>query len=314
MKHSRPCRSEIRKDYIQDKFVIIAPRRHGRAKASATAAGGCAFCPDSLDIERPVLSRGGRKRWRMVVVPNRYPIVSRDNPKAYGVHEVVVETPRHDVQLERQPVRAIADLLRVYAERTKAILRDPKIEYVLIFKNTSGPAGASLAHPHSQIFATDFIPPQLLDKSEKIFEYRLRRGRCVYCDVIARERRSRRLVYEDRQVVAFTPFASMHNYELWILPKRHLDNVTELTAAERLSWARALKLALIAVAKLGLPYNYYFHQIRQDEKQHLYMKITPRGSVWAGVEIGSGVIVNPISPEKAAAFYRRLFVSARRQR
>jgi len=306
------CRSEIRKDYVQDKFAIIAPRRHGRAKASVAAAGGCAFCPASLDIERPVLVRGGRRRWRIIVVPNRYPIVSRDNPKAYGIHEVVVETPRHEVQLEQLPVSSIADLLLVYAERTKAILCDPKIEYVLIFKNTSGPAGASLAHPHSQIFATGFIPPRLLDKSEKVFEYQLRHGRCVYCDVVARERRGRRLVYEDRHVVAFTPFASMHNYELWILPKRHLDNVAELNAAERRSWAKALKMSLAAVAKLGLPYNYYFHQIRQDEKQHLYMKITPRGSVWAGVEIGSGVIVNPIAPEKAAAFYRRQFAATRR--
>ena len=99
----------------------------------------------------------------------------------------------------------------------------------------------------------------------------------------------------------------MHNYEIWILPKRHLDNITQLNYNEKKSWAFALKKILQAIGELNLPYNYYFHQVINDNDQHLYMKITPRGSVWAGVEIGSGIIINPISPEKAAKFYRKNF-------
>ena len=122
--------------------------------------------------------------------------------------------------------------------------------------------------------------------------------------MIVKERKGSRLVFEDAQVMAFTPYASMHNYELWILPKRHLDNVTLLNDAERFSWAKILKRVLRKIAALGLPYNFYFHQVIHDEDQHLYMKITPRGSIWAGVEIGSGLIINPISPEDAAKYYR----------
>ena len=78
-----------------------------------------------------------------------------------------------------------------------------------------------------------------------------------------------------------------------------------LTQNERLSFAKLLKKILKKINKLNLPYNYYFHQVINDEDQHLYLKITPRGSVWAGVEIGSGLIINPVSPEEAARFYRK---------
>ncbi len=304
--------SEIRKDYIQDKYVIIAPRRGARPhefKKSAPHAHPeqkvCHFCPENLDRETYLLEVGGNHKWLIKVVPNKFPAVALENPKAYGVQEVVVETPKHGQHLEDLPENHLAKLLSVYAARTQAISEDKKIEYILIFKNEGGPAGASIHHAHSQIFATKFLPPHLFDKSQKMQAYKIRTGHCVYCDVIAKERQSPRLVYEDKQVLAFTPYASMHNYEIWILPKRHLDNVTLLTEKERLSWAKILKRVLRKIAALGLPYNFYFHQVIHDEDQHLYMKITPRGSIWAGVEIGSGLIINPISPGEAAKYYRK---------
>lgn len=303
--------SEIRKDYIQDKYVIIAPRRGVRPHETTPAlpqkmvAPPCRFCPEELNAEQYIFEIGGPKGWLIKVVPNKFPAVSLDNQKAYGVQEVVVETPAHGMHLEDLPETHVAKLLFVYAERTRVISEDKKIEYILIFKNSGGPAGASLQHAHSQIFATHFLPPHLFDKSQKVQAYKLRTGNCVYCDVMAQERKGPRLVFEDKYVVAFTPYASMHNYEIWILPKRHLDNVTLLNDTERLSWAKILIHALKKIDTLGLPYNYYFHQVIHDEDQHLYMKITPRGSIWAGVEIGSGLIINPVSPEDAAVYYRK---------
>lgn len=321
--------SEIRKDYIQDKYVIIAPRRGVRPHEVAPSLPHiivpppCRFCPEKLDAEPYVLEIGSTqlphssairasetfrvvpRPWLIKVVPNKFPAVSLDNPSAYGVQEVTVETPEHGKHLEDLPDAHLAKVLAVYAARTRAISEDKKIEYILIFKNAGGPAGASIHHAHSQIFATHFLPPHLFDKSQKVQAYKLRTGRCVYCDVIAKERQGPRLVFEDKNIIAFTPYASMHNYEIWILPKRHLDNVTLLTDKERLSWAKILKHILKKIAALNFPYNFYFHQVIHDEDQHLYMKITPRGSIWAGVEIGSGLIINPISPEDAAKYYRK---------
>lgn len=298
-------KSEIRKDYIQDKYVIIAPRRAKRLhEVAAGREAACHLCPRQIDKEPYILEVGGKKTWQIKVVPNKFPAVSLNNRKAYGQQEVVVETPVHGAHLEDLPDKQVANLLGVYAARTKAIAENKRIEYILIFKNEGGPAGASLQHAHSQIFATHFLPPHLFDKSQKIQSYKLKTGRCVYCDVIKREIKSPRLIYQDQYVAAFAPYASMYNYEVWILPRRHLDNITLLNDAERLSWARILKRILKKIVALNLAYNFYFHQVIHDEDQHLYMKIIPRGSVWAGVEIGSGLIINPVAPEDAARYYR----------
>ena len=305
--------SEIRKDYIQDRYVLIAPRRGQRPhdverpeRLHKPAKKDCVFCPEKLraDGVKPLLTIGSARRWQVQVIPNKYPAISLDNPKAYGRQEVVVETSDHVDEIEDLPVAHLVKILGAYVERTRVISRDKKIDYILIFKNDGGAAGASLIHAHSQIFATSFLPPHLRDKSERVHAYRLKTGRCIYCDVIQKERRGPRRVYEDRLMIAFTPYASMHNYEIWIVPKRHIDNITEITAQEKISLSKMLKKILKKISRLNLAYNYYFHQVIHDTDQHLYMKIKPRGSVWAGVEIGSGLIINPVSPEEAAKFYR----------
>jgi len=303
--------SELRKDYIQEKYVIIAPHRGKRPHDMARSerikqfrSATCVLCPEHWQKDLIIQYFGRFPKPDFGVLKNPFPAVSIDNPKAYGTQEVIVETPDHERELDELPIKHIARLLEVYAARTKEISKNKKIEYILIFKNTGGRAGATLVHSHSQIFATDFVPPHLFDKSQRVQAYKLTHGSCVYCDVIKKERKGPRLIYEDKYVIAFCPYASIHNYEAWILPKRHLDNIIILNRAERYSWAKILKRILARINKLDLPYNYYFHQTIFDEDQHLYMKIVPRGSVWAGVEIGSGIVINPISPEEAAKYYR----------
>ena len=306
-------RPEIRKDYIQDKYVIIAPKRGKRPhdiekpvpSIKQTDGKNCVFCPINLKNKNLTLTLDNKKNWKVAVFPNDFPAVSFDNSKAYGYQEVIVETPEHRPELDDLPINHIAKVLKAYALRTKEISKNKKIEYILIFKNNGGTAGASLQHAHSQIFATQFLPPHLKDKSQKQQAYKLKNGTCVYCDVIKKESKSHRLIYKDKYIIAICPYASMHNYEAWILPIRHVDNITGLTNNEVKSFSKALKKILNKVTDLGLPYNYYFHQVIHDEDQHLYMKIKPRGSVWAGVEIGSGLIINPIPPEEAAKYYRK---------
>lgn len=306
-------KSEIRKDYIQERYVLIAPRRGKRPHAIERSERvgepdrDCHFCSAGIKKEKILDLVGTEEKWQIVSIPNKFPAMSTDNPKAYGRQEIIVETPDHDKHLEDLPVAHIEKLFELYARRTKEMQRDKKIEYIIIFKNSGGPAGASIKHAHSQIFATKFLPPHLLDKSQRAQEYRLRHGSCVFCDVIKKESKGPRRIFEDEHVICFAPYASMHNYEVWILPKRHLDNITLIDKHERKSWAMALKKVLKQINKLHLPYNFYFHQVVYDEDQHLYMKIKPRGSVWAGVEIGSGLVINPVAPEEAAKYYREAF-------
>jgi UDPglucose--hexose-1-phosphate uridylyltransferase len=310
-------KSEIRKDYIQERYVIISPKRERRPhdvvrtlRAEPIKQSICVFCPEKVDRENKVVAtikktKDPAERWAIKVIENKFPSVSKKNPKAYGYQEVVIETADHLREVEELNTTRLVEILKVYADRTKKISQDKKIDYILIFKNDGGAAGASLQHAHSQIFATEFLPPHLEDKSVRTQVYKLKNGSCVYCDVIKKERKGPRLIWEDKHIIAFCPWASIHNYEVWIMPKRHMDNITALRPEERKSFAKILKKILLKINQLGLPYNYYFHQIIHDSDQHLYMKIKPRGSVWAGVEIGSGLIINPIAPEEAASFYRK---------
>lgn len=309
---SKMKQPELRKDYIQEKYVIIAPKRgkrpHDVIKPKdhhKQMVSSCIFCPPNLKDVHSLYKKGEGEDWAINIIANKYPAVSLDNEKAYGQQEVVIETPDHTLELEDLSVDQIATLLEAYAIRTKEISKNEKIDYILIFKNDGGTAGASLQHAHSQIFATNFLPPHLVDKSQRQQAYKLKHGNCVYCDVIKKESKSARLVYKDKEVIAFTPYASMFNYEIWIMPLKHRDNITELSSSERHSFAKILKHILNKIGQLDLPYNFYFHQIINDNDQHLYMKVVPRGSVWAGVEIGSGLIINPIDPDDAAEFYRQ---------
>lgn len=306
--------NEIRKDYLQEKYVLIAPQRadrpHDTEKPEClnhrSKTQSCVFCPSSIDNKAALLTIGPKDRWHVKVISNRYPAVSTSNPHAYGMQEIVIETPNHLLEMDDLPEEHIVKIFEAYDQRTREISKDRHIQYILIFKNNGGRAGASLSHAHSQIFASAFLPPHLADKSTRALAYRLEHGTCVYCDVIEKERGGLRHVWEDDQVIAFTPYASFHNYEVWVMPKRHIDNVTDLNAKERASSAHIMKRLMRGISDLHLPYNFYFHQVVRDTDQHFYIKLTPRGSVWAGVELGSGLIINPVSPEAAAQYYKNV--------
>lgn len=306
-----PRRSEIRKDYIQEKYVIIAPVRRKRPSSNLvletvpTKEDECVFCQQAVNAREDILYRSPESgRWKIAVVPNIYPSVSVDNKKAYGVQEVIIETPDPAFQLHELSVAHIARVFHTYALRTREVTKVKDIQYILIFKNSGGRAGATIRHAHSQLFATAFVPPHIADKSFRVRQFRSSRGKCVYCEVVKIERKSQRFIAQAGGVVAFAPYASMHNYEVWIMPKRHIDKITELNPFERLGMAKLLKQILGKIGRLNLPYNFYFHQTLGDPDQHLYLKVTPRGTIWAGVEIGSGLIINPVAPEDAAEYYR----------
>lgn len=305
-------KTEIRQDYIHDRAVLIAPSRSKRPHQisreeppKAVVQKDCPFCPEKIDKINAVLTIGSRKNWQVKVIKNIFPIVSTDNPTAYGVQEVVVETPRHDLGLAELSQEHIEKVIVAYQKRTIDLSRDKKLRYVLIFKNYGGRAGASQDHSHSQIFSTAFLPPHILDKLKRAEEYEIRYGRCYYCDLIKKEKNGPRWIWNDQNFAAFTPYASTYNFEAWLIPKRHVDNISLLDKKEVKSLAYILKKMLTKLDKKNLPYNFYLHQVIAYKEEHFYIRIAPRRDVWAGIELGSRLIVNTESPEEAAKFYRR---------
>lgn len=305
-------KAEIRKDYLFNKYVIVTPKRSERPRDISEKSIGdkgvadCPFCDHNIDkknivdrIDNP--KTGG---WHLLSLKNKYPAVTKKNKKAYGTQEVIVETPSHGKDLADLNRKQVERLLQLYKKRTEALYQEKKIEYILCFKNEGSKAGASIAHTHSQVFATEMIPPNLKEEIQLIQNYHTQHHTCPYCDISSREVKSKRGIYEDENVACFAPYASEHHYEAWIFTKRHVNDITGLYQKEVSSIADCLKLLIDKIQKIGLSFNLFLHTVVSDRSQHFYIKVLPRDNIWAGVELGAGMVINSIPPEHAAKVYK----------
>jgi len=305
-------KSEIRKSYLLDKYVIITPGRAARPRdikeeTIINRVKSCPFCPENINQANTtdrLPAADSRKNWQVLAIKNTFPAVELSNKKAYGAQEVIIETPVHTKELANLTEAQIGEVLKMYIRRTEAMAKNKKIRYILCFKNQGSKAGASIVHAHSQVFATAIIPRELTEEAMAVKNYRAKTGRCPYCDIIKKEMKGKRKIFADQHLAAFTPYASEYHYESWIFPKRHLDNITMLNADEIKSLAKILKRILVKMQALDLSFNYFLHNVILDKNQHFYLKIQPRDSIWAGVELGSGIVINSVSPEKAAKYLK----------
>jgi UDPglucose--hexose-1-phosphate uridylyltransferase len=301
--------SEIRKDYFLNRFVLITPRRALRPRdikeqTLIAKEEKCIFCPENIDKQNieDKIARG--KNWQVLAINNIFPAVTLDNPRAYGKQEVIIDTPKHNIALGELSLNEIENVLKMFVRRTIQIARNKKIDYILCFKNQGSKAGASISHAHSQIFATNITPPDVAEENYFAQLYQRENNTCPYCQIIKQELKSPRKIWADKNVAAFAPYASQFHYEAWIFPKRHLDNISLLKGIGLRSLATALKKILIKLDRENLSYNFFLHNIISEKNQHLYIKVQPRDSVWAGVELGSGLVINSVPPEEAALFYK----------
>lgn len=302
--------SEIRKDYLLDKYVIITPGRAARPRdikeqTIVERTADCPFCPEKITKKNIADKIGAGKEWDVLTLKNIFPAVTLNNKKAYGAQEVIVEARNHIIELSEMPEAHIKKVLKMYARRTRALEKIKNINYILCFKNQGSKAGASKIHAHSQIFATQILPPDVRKELSAARKYRDELGTCPYCDIIKKEMGGVRKIFENKHAAAFAPYASQYHYEAWVFAKRHADNIGRLNNNELNSLTKALKKILTKLHKLDLSFNLFLHQIVPNRNQHFCLKIQPRDSIWAGIELGSGLVINSVPPEEAARYYRK---------
>lgn len=197
-------------------------------------------------------------------------------------------------------------ILQAYRRRIVALSQLENIKYVSVFKNDGHSAGASLNHAHSQIVALPLVPPDILEESQAAAHYRSEHDdHCPWCDAITWEESQKvRVIYEDKYMVAVAPYASSAGYEAWILPRHHRHRLAELNPEETESLATVLKLITAKLDTIQLSSNLILQEALAGTDDHFYIKIHPHWSLWAGLEFGTGIIINTIAPEAAAIWYK----------
>ncbi|MBI2607764.1 MAG: DUF4921 family protein [Candidatus Doudnabacteria bacterium] len=330
--------SEFRQDIVSKQWVLFAPNREGRPEDFKTPPATpdpktlpavektCVFCPGNEGYNQEIASYPKGKDWKVRVIPNKFEALGHRGGRSrsdfyvvregIGDHEVLV-TRQHNIMTAFLPDDLMDLNLRVYQERMRELSQHPEIQYVHVVQNHGRDAGATLIHPHSQIFATPFVPEHLHQEVTGSYLFYQDHGACVYCETILKELEHKdRIVLDHKDFLVFAPFASRVPYALRIISKTHRASFMEISTQERHSLALVLKYVLQKLYyKLGNPaYNYYIHTMPVShnlltrysyDSYHWHLEVLPRLKVWGGFELGSDVYVNTITPEVAADTLRQ---------
>lgn len=287
--------------------------------------GICPFCygnetmtPVEVMAFRPSGGKEHEPNWWVRVVPNKFPALSSEGEvsrraegmydliNGVGAHEIVVETPDHKMPTAALSKDHLREVLWAYRLRIEFYSQDPRMGYILIFKNHGAVAGASMEHPHTQLIATPIVPIRVLEEMKGAENYYDYRDRCVFCDMISQEeKKPLRIVEETGSFVAMNPYASRFPFETWILPRRHQCHFEAMNDEEMDSLADLLRRTLgrLHNALGDPPFNFMLHVAppRSGELPyyHWHIEIIPILTAVAGFEWGSGFYINPTTPEEA---------------
>ncbi|MBI4100812.1 hypothetical protein HY439_03700 [Candidatus Microgenomates bacterium] len=258
------------------RWVIISPHRIKRPGADELGQkkekGVCPFCMGNEKETPPEVFRIGEGEadnpgWQVRVVPNKYPITD--------IHEVIIHSPDHEKDISRLTPDQARQVLVAYRERYQAHQNDGK---VLIFCNQGLQAGASLAHPHSQLVV---LPDQInLDVV----------GLEPVCNIICKT----------NFFWVYCPDFSQWPYEVWLAPVESGNQGQKFGSITDLALNDLTQLLQEILQKLNqlfpnLYYNYYIYP-----GESWYLRIIPRLVDRAGFELGTGLSVNVKDPAEAA--------------
>eukprot|EP00250_Pteridium_aquilinum_P022988 c26009_g1_i1 orf=162-1211(+) len=342
--------SELRKDPVLGKWVVLSEARGKRPsdfkqdlQPSQPRRSACAFCQGhehETGAELFAFRQGslvGAPDWRVRVVKNIYPAVSMeslasfDEPAAKdeheeegpfhrcripgtGSHEVVIETPLHDVKFTSLSDCNVEEILSCFRHRICELRGNGHFKYVQVFKNQGKAAGASMEHAHSQIIALPIIPHQVELEIDNARTYFDKKGRCIFCDILEHDiADGSRLIDCSTEYAVLAPYAPKYPYETWIVPRIHASNFENVDDLQLQSLAKVLLSTLRKMEHLfgDVPFNYMLHTSPvQDHDNgsfyHWSIRVIPHLITLGGFELGSGCHILPVYPEKAASELREI--------
>lgn len=331
--------SELRRDLVTGSWVVLASSRlkrphefraHGITR-ERTPKKNCSFeNPQAHGNEEPVLFNGNGEDWSLQVIPNKYPAfsvegtcvvggnctadcghISKVGPYSirdgYGFHEILI-IRNHDSYFAKLSDEHAREVVYAYRARYQYLKKQDCIKYISIFENHGRKAGASIYHPHAQIMAMPFLPSDVKSSLRGSRNFYNRYKKCVHCEILKWElQQGKRVIYNNDGFVAICPFVSFGSFEIRIYPKIHQSRFDELTDKQITAFARAFKASMAKLDRSlkNPPYNYFIHTAPINTTYdyahyHWHLEILPAFDIAAGFELGTGVQILTISPERAA--------------
>ena len=327
--------SEIRLNPITREWVIIA-REKGKKPDDFIIVKEetrrpeflktCPFCPGNEAVTpKETFKISDEKGWKIRVVPNKFAVLSREGERArahtglhkdvtgVGTHEVIIETPVHNLTTATMPLEQLKEVIQTYKDRFLEIYRDRRVEHVILFKNSGLASGTTIEHPHSQVVGIPVMPLHIRSRIENAMRFFDDTGECLMCRMIKDElNEGTRIVMDTKHFVAFVPYAALSPFHIWIFPKRHSGFFADMQSEEIWDMASNLK-SIMARLYYGLnnpDFNYVVRSGSSCEANsgfiHWYLSIVPRVAMASGFELGSGMYINPLIPESAAEYLRNV--------
>ena len=309
----------MRLDPLTGEWVNIVGHRQSRPNLPTE---GCPFCVGGLEAPDPYDVRWFANRWPALApgpaidfAASRVAGVSGETFPAVGACEVILFSPEHGESLASLGVEQVRKVVDLWADRTEALLARPEIEYVLVFENRGREVGATIDHPHGQIYGYPFVPPA------PARELHHDAASCGVCLEVASELDARvRIVAEQGDWVAWVPFASGYAYGMRFAPRAHIGSLPALDDRARDDLAHLVVDALGRYDRLWpapasgdrFPYLLWFHQAPASggDGWHVHAHVAPPwrapgvARYVASGELGSGTLSNPVVPEDAAEALR----------
>ncbi len=309
---------ELRKDPITSWWVAtIVDREFHRDRFARRAeeiddGGDCQNCrlPEGDGVRLRVL-----KDYAFHVVgtedearelDQRFAQVALSSARAAGSWRTVVAPPGEHRALH-QVGSAIVEAMVTSARDAIAAARTAnQTDYLQVVQNWGAQSGARTNHLCLEFYDLPQIPHRIAEELGGAARFVIREGECPYCRLVREVTRTReRLIWEDTDSVAFAPWASRSAFELWIVPRRHESDFGRASDADIRATGAALRNVLGTLARTldGPPYNLILHTAplreRVDATYHWHWEVHPRLRDVAGLELGTGLPVNPVSPEDA---------------
>lgn len=322
---SEPTALHMRFDELTASWVGVSPARNARPHSSTGSSRGTVAGSPAERYECPLCPGGPELAfsYEAAVFDNRFPtfvvsppaVPDPTDPRirpAQGKCEVVMFTERHEGNFATLTPAETARVIAVWTDRTRELWADERNRYVMPFESRGAEVGATLSHPHGQIYAFNHLPPQIERRVVAHAEGRTRTGTCLACAVVAEQVASERLIHADEHWAVGVPFAPRWPFEVHVRAKRHgVGRLSDLTAGE----ARSLAAALHGVVErynglfgFELPYMMIVLEAPADAPDwHLAVEFYPPHrserltKVRASVETATLLFVNDTLPEASAA-------------